>query len=339
MTRPRRVGAVAAFAAVVALAVAGCGAGAHAARSPAPAARASFSPYVDVTVTPAAGLPALARRAGLRSLTLAFVIGRPHACRATWEGQPLTGTVPPSTVAALGAAGTATVVSFGGRDGPELAQACSTPAALARQYQAVIDTYRPARLDFDIEGASQGDASANARRWAALRTVLTQSARAGRPLPVSLTLPVSPGGLDPEGLTLLRGAVSAGVQPAQIDLLAMDYGPDLPSRTTPMSTYAERSAASAATELRPVYGSSAGLPWSQIAITSMVGRNDTRGETFTLADARRLTAFAGARQLAGLSMWSLGRDRPCPPGTPRAAQATCSGVTQAPLEFARLLGS
>ena len=47
-------------------------------------------------------------------------------------------------------------LSFGGgyayEGGYDLSQTCSNFSTLAAQYQAIIDAYQPARLDFDIEG-------------------------------------------------------------------------------------------------------------------------------------------------------------------------------------------
>lgn len=309
-------------------ALAGCGGSAHSTAAAAPSPR--FAPYADVTLASGSATVSQARAAHLRALTLAFVVAAgQHDCRATWGGQPLT-SVSKGTTAALRSAGITPAISFGGQAGPELARACATTRALTAQYQAVVKTYRPARLDFDIEGAFVGDASANARRWAAIRSVLASSNRAGHPLAVTLTLPVLPTGLDPGSVALVRGALRAGIRPTWINLLAMDYGPDYPSSRSSMSAYAQRAASAARRQLR--------TSWSAIGVTVMIGVNDTPGETFTLGDAASMSSFAASRGLGALSMWSLNRDRPCPVGTPAGAQDSCSGVAQAPLQFARTLG-
>ena len=45
-------------------------------------------------------------------------------------------------------------VSFGGRQGPELAGNCSSAPDLARAYQSVVDRYRLSKVDFDLEGVA-----------------------------------------------------------------------------------------------------------------------------------------------------------------------------------------
>jgi hypothetical protein len=336
MTRSWRSGVPAALALGT---LVGCGAQGRqattAAVPPARTASPSFSPYVDVSVGGGAAVPAKARAAGLRSVTLAFVDGRTGSCRATWGGQPLGAAFSAGDTRALRAAGVALAVSFGGRDGLELAQTCPAATALSAQYQAVVDAYHPARLDFDIEGAAVNDVAANARRWTALRTVLARAARGGGAPAVSLTLPAGPGGLDGSGIALVRGALAAGVRPVQVNLLAMDYGAGLPAgREVSMSGYAERAVGAASRQL----GAFSGAGYGRLGLTVMVGANDTAGETFTLADARTVSAYAAGHGLGGLSMWSLGRDRACAPGSAVGAQPTCSGVSQSPLAFARALG-
>ncbi len=41
----------------------------------------------------------------------------------------------------------------------------------------------------------------------------------------------------------------------------------------------------------------------------MIGPNDTPGETFSLADAKTVVAFAKANGVGRLSFWSLNRDQ------------------------------
>jgi hypothetical protein len=43
-------------------------------------------------------------------------------------------------------------------------------------------------------------------------------------LQVSFTLPVQPTGLTQDGVNILTGAISAGVQVAAVNVMAMDYG-------------------------------------------------------------------------------------------------------------------
>ena len=65
------------------------------------------------------------------------------------------------------------------------------------------------------------------------------------------------------------------------------------------------------------------VPWSAIELTPMIGGNDVQGETFTLADADTVAAFARAYALAGVHYWSYDRDVDCPPG---AASPICNSM-------------
>ncbi|WP_224756147.1 hypothetical protein [Streptomyces sp. col6] len=70
----------------------------------------------------------------------------------------------------------------------------------------------------------------------------------------------------------------------------------------------------------------------------MIGVNDVAGETFTLADATSLRAFAHRNGVGALSMWASFRDRACTDGEdPSRANDTCSGVTQRDGAFAEAL--
>ncbi|GIF23979.1 chitinase [Actinoplanes tereljensis] len=59
-------------------------------------------------------------------------------------------------------------ISFGGATGIELAQACTSVAALQAEYQAVVTAYNLKYIDLDIEGAATADPTSVARRSQAL---------------------------------------------------------------------------------------------------------------------------------------------------------------------------
>jgi GH18 family chitinase len=74
-----------------------------------------------------------------------------------------------------------------------------------------------------------------------------------------------------------------------------------------------------------------GIPASKIAVTPMIGMNDTTSETFTTADVDTLTTYAVDNGLAGLHFWSLDRDTPC---TDTYASPTCNSISgTTPLEY------
>ena len=69
---------------------------------------------------------------------------------------------------ALRAIGGDVRISFGGEDGSELAQTCTSVSQLEAAYQQVISAYDVNKIDFDIEGAAVDDTAANALRDQAL---------------------------------------------------------------------------------------------------------------------------------------------------------------------------
>ncbi|GAB1388830.1 hypothetical protein MASR1M6_10110 [Rubrivivax sp.] len=60
-----------------------------------------------------------------------------------------------------------------------------------------------------------------------------------------------------------------------------------------------------------------GLPYRRLAITLMLGENDVPSNASTPADAAAMARMASGLGLAGLHWWSVDRDQPCPPGSPR----------------------
>ena len=66
-----------------------------------------------------------------------------------------------------------------------------------------------------------------------------------------------------------------------------------------------------------------GVAWSNIELTPMIGGNDVQDEHFTLGDTDEVSAFASARQLAGVHYWSYDRDVDCAKG---AASPTCNSL-------------
>jgi len=57
------------------------------------------------------------------------------------------------------------------------------------------------------------------------------------------------------------------------------------------------------------------------------------GETFTVADAQVVAAFANQHHIGRVAMWSLTRDQQCAQGAGVWAEATCSSILQSPYAF------
>ena len=93
---------------------------------------------VDITGTPS--LSAMSKASGVKGFTLAFV--NSYGCKASWFGayDPRTAWQK-EEIAKIRAAGGDVKISFGGASGIELAQACSTSAQVAAEYDAVVKAY------------------------------------------------------------------------------------------------------------------------------------------------------------------------------------------------------
>ncbi|MGI8336530.1 cellulose binding domain-containing protein [Actinomadura scrupuli] len=308
-------------------------------RSPAPAVTpaagtARFAPYVDTGLFPAFDLTGTAAATGVEQFNLAFVVSG-GGCTPTWGGvEELGANAVARQIGALRRAGGDVRVSFGGANGTELAGACSTVGALTAAYQKVVGAFGLTMVDFDVEGAALPDTAANDRRARAVAAL--QKANPG--LKVSFTLPVLPQGLTQDGVDLLADARDNGVDVDAVNIMAMDYGdwaaPDPAGR---MGDFAIDAATATHSQIKGVFKLGDAQAWHRVAVTPMIGVNDTSNEIFTVADARKVAAFAAAKGLAWTSMWSATRDKACPGGAKAFADATCSSVVQQPLAFSRAL--
>ncbi|WP_322480791.1 chitinase, partial [Thermogemmatispora sp.] len=290
-----------------------------------------FAPYVDTGLYPTFQLTQTAQQIGVKFYTLAFIINGGGSCQAEWNGTtPVNQGFLQSDISNLRALGGDVIVSFGGANGIELAQACSSVSSLQAQYQAVVSNYQLKRIDFDIEGAAIADSASVDRRNKAIAAL--QAANPG--LVVSYTLPVMPSGLTQDGLNLLQNAIANGVNVGMVNIMAMDYGSSVPPNQ--MGQNAISAAQSTFNQLKSLYPSkSSAQLWAMIGVTPMIGLNDVSPEVFTLQDAQQLLTFAQQNGLGELSMWSAGRDQPCP-NNGAYVSPTCSGIQQQPFDFSKL---
>ncbi|WP_121702162.1 chitinase [Streptomyces sp. E5N298] len=289
----------------------------------------AYAPYVSATTasaTDTAGSPT--------TYNLAFVISSGDGCVPRWNGvQDIDDASVASRVEKLTESGAGVRVSFGGASGTELAAACDSASELAAAYGAALDAAGSTRADFDIEGDALTDADSVALRSEAI--ALLQEERGD--LEVSFTLPVMPSGLDTDGLALLASANDEGVRVSVVNLMTMNYGE---SYTDDMGDYALASARAAHTQLRKVFGTSDADAWQGVALTSMLGVNDVAGETFTLADAAEVRAFAEEKGIAWVSMWAAFRDQQCgADASATDALTMCSGVAQGDGAFGTAFGA
>ncbi|WP_218010428.1 chitinase [Actinomadura chibensis] len=284
-----------------------------------------FAPYVDGSLFPPFDLVDTAKKTGVKAFTLAFVTAG-GGCTPKWGGVTDLNANPVANQAnALRAAGGDIRISFGGASGSELGLACTSADALAAAYDKVVTAFDLKRADFDIEGAALPDTAANTRRAQAIAALQKRHPD----LRVSFTLPVLPTGLTQAGVDLVANAKAQGVAIDAVNIMAMDYGPP----SSAMGDLAVQAATSTEAQLRGVLGVRSA--WSRLAVTPMIGVNDVVTETFTLADAARVAAFASAKGLAWTAMWSANRDKPCPGGAKPQADATCSSVDQQPFAYSK----
>ena len=301
---------------------------------PPPSGSYTFAPYVDTSQRQDLG--AIAKAAGAKYVTAAFVLSG-GGCSAVWNGSAdatFAGSLK-AGLADLRAAGGDAIVSFGGSNGMEPAQACSDVPSLKAVYKSVIDGYDLTHVDFDIEGGATTDIASINRRSQALAQLQAEYAGQGKNLVVSLTLPVLPQGLTQDGLAIVGSAAKNGLRLGVVNLMAMDYGDwAAPSPDGKMGQYADQSAQSTHDQLKTVYPTlSDAQLWAMVGITPMIGVNDTQGETFTVADAQVVAAFASQHHIGRVAMWSLTRDQQCAQGAGTWADATCSSIRQAPYAF------
>ncbi|MFH0174868.1 cellulose binding domain-containing protein [Streptomyces cacaoi] len=291
-------------------------------------ASAGFAPYVDTSLYPAFDLLASASATGVKDYNLAFVTDG-GGCTPKWGGvTDLASDGVAAQIGALRAKGGDVRVSFGGASGTELATTCSSVDALAAAYGKAVDAYRLTKVDFDIEGGALPDTAANTRRAQAIAKLQQQHPD----LDVSFTLPVMPEGLTQDGVNLLAGAKSANVGIDTVNIMAMDYGP---AYSGDMGTYAEQAATATQAQVKSVLGLGDSAAWKTVGVTPMIGVNDVTSEIFKVDDATQLVAFAKAKGLGPLSMWSATRDKQCAGGAKNYADATCSSILQADSAFSK----
>jgi chitinase len=304
--------------------------------------------YVDTTLTPYFQFQDPGQNP-LPSLVLGFVVASPSdGCTPSWGGaydmdQAADSLALDRRVAQYRSEGGQPVVSFGGQAHSELALACNNVTDLQAAYQSVVSRYGLQTLDFDIEGSALYDNAAIDRRDAALSNLTAAARKSGHPLSVWVTLPVATSGLTDAGLQVVSRMIQSGVSLSGVNLMTMDYGSPEPN----MLTASEQALDHTHQQLSDLYRSlghplTSGAVWARMGATAMIGVNDSAGETFTVDDATGLVAYANARHMARLSMWSLNRDQQCGAltfGSTGTHSLTCSGVLQNPAQFSQVLGN
>lgn len=291
-----------------------------------------FAPYTDITMEH--DFARMALHTGTRYFSLGFVIANSNgACDATWAGTTsVSHGFMQNDIAALREMGGDVIPSFGGAAGAELALACQSVSGLQAQYARVIDAYHLTHVDFDVEGDALNHSASIERRNKAIAALQAEARTQGRQLIVSYTLPVNTFGMDQTSVNLLQNAVSNGVDVSVVNIMAMDYYDPVTAPPNQMGKNAIKAANSTVNQLRGIYPSKPSSQlWSMIGLTPMVGENDDTVEVFTPQDAQQVLAFAGQKNIAELSFWSVELDQPCTGN--RTPTNNCSGVSQKPFDY------
>ena len=296
-----------------------------------------LAPYVDMGGWPVPDLTAYRNATGISTFSLAFITSA-GGCTPAWGGYPTLAINNTSdsqlqaidaSIANLRAGGGDALISFGGANGTEIAQSCTSVSSLQAAYQAVIDKYKLTRIDFDIEGGAQGDHAANIRRSQAIAAIQANMAAAGKQLTVTYTLPVLQTGLTADGLGVLHDAVTGGMRTDLVNVMAMDYGGAVPQ----MGQAAIDAGNNTANQISFLYPSlTTAQRLSRVGITAMIGENDIANEQFTIQNAAQVRDWIRANGVGLLAWWEVGRDRSCDGGIPTYA---CSGTSNAQWAYAK----
>jgi chitinase len=321
-----RAAAVAAGALALVMALSGCqttiqgvaNPGAEEGRRPVP-----FAPYVDISV-PRPDLGQVAQATGSKHVVLAFALaGAGGSCEPSWGGQlPVDDPKLKAEVDALRKAGGDVTVATGGATGGYLENACKTSEELAGAYMKLLDTMGTNRLDVDIEQPAPADVIVDA---------LSRVQRE-RNTQITLTLAIALGGLNEQGLDLVKRAAAA-----RVDVTV--NGMDMNFKTGGNWGQAMVDAAQATLDqLRQVYPDASEIVQNRtLGLTIMIGRNDV-GVITTQADAQKVLEFAQSRKIGSMGIWSLARDNgKCPKKV--KASYDCSGVAQQDFEFTKMLNA
>ena len=302
-----------------------------------------YAPYFEAWTS--SRITTVARSSGARFFTLAFLQApRQGSCSLTWNGyrsQPVVrGGRYTRQIAVLRAEGGDVIPSFGGysadQGGTEIADACPSPARIARAYESVVTDYGVTRLDMDVEARSLTNRAGLARRSEAIGLLQRWAAARHRRLQIVFTLGVEPGGLPAADLNVLRSAVAHGVQVTAVNMMAFDYYNS--NKVSDMGAEALSALHGVHRQLARLYPRrSAAALWRMEGITLLPGIDDfpKKTEVTYLRDAREVLAFAAARQLPLISIWAIQRDNGGCPGV--IDSNYCSGIRQSRWAFTRLL--
>ncbi|MBB5083080.1 hypothetical protein [Nonomuraea endophytica] len=250
----------------------------------------AFLAFVDTARTPEFNLPDHSRRTGVRWYALGHVVSGGEGCVPKWGGKLDPGSNPVANrIGRLRAGGADAGLSFGGPAGRELADACDGTTSLTAAYRRVVSAFGARFADFEIRDSANADVVL--RRARALRALQQE-----RPLHLTFTFPLGPGGLSERDTALLKLTHDAGARISTVNLLAAIEPRDAPEGR--MRRVAEAVRAAHGQIARTLGIADPAQAWRSVALTSVLVSADDLGEI----DARKLTTFAARYELAWLSL-------------------------------------
>lgn len=299
-----------------------------------------FAGYVDVTATPSYTFESTTGNA-YNNVVLGFITA--NDCTPSWGGYYSLDEAQAqldldSRIVQTERSSRTVTISLGGQKGQELATSCARADLVTNAYRELVERYHVSSLDFDIEGDNFTPDAAT-RRAQAVAELLAEHKE---PLTISLTLPVDAHGLTRQGLAQIDAFLNAGVVPASVNLMTMDF--NVRSTRTNQSELIKQALNAAHDQYTTALYRHGKLfashqVWQLLGATVLIGQNDTPGEYFTVDNAREINTFALQAGLGRLSMWSLNRDQQCGENFTNSNQLRtfCSSVQQGNGEFAHTL--
>jgi Glycosyl hydrolases family 18 len=329
LTAVTAVTAATAAAAALGLAAAGASAGTRAGGA---LPQHVFAPYFE-TYDTSGGLAALSQQSGAKYLALAFLqTAKAGSCTAYWDGntsEPISSASFGTDIATIQAGGGNVIPSFGGYSadttGTDIADSCTSVAAIAKVYESVITTYHVPRIDLDIEANSLTNTAGINRRNQAVAQTEAWAAAHGRKIQFSYTMPSTTTGMTSSEEAIIQNAITDHATISVVNLMTFDYYIGTKQN---MAADTRSAATDGHSQLQALYPSESSRQlWHMIGITEMPGIDDFGpDETFTKADATTVLSWARGHGISTLSFWALQRDNGGCPGTKGAG--TCSGIKQ-----------
>lgn len=277
----------------------------------------------------------MVKASGQKDYTLAFVTqdALASSCSPAWGGSPslaVSKKLYLNDINTLRQEGGHIAISFCGENGTTLAAKC-TQSQLEYAYKAVISTYKPSYIDFDIEGGALGDTAANAKRFEVLKALQTQDTS----LKISLTLPANIDGFGHQAVTLIQQAKAMGVNIYEYNMMTMAWYAQKDPNVS-IAKNVEISAQKGFEQLKSIFPDlSDAQIWKTIRVTPKLGI-DYDGSVFKTQGAEIVGSFVKAKDMAGAAFWSMDIDRNnningnC---GATSADPSCSGVDQYPYEY------